>query len=87
MRYNRVGCLNCCGDCHAVVVVINASRRAMAAVATRDAIGAAVAAVSRLLSRSAAAQLKFITPRATHGLQTTNKCLRACQTARMLATA
>ena len=31
---NRVGCLNCCGDCQAVVVVINASRRAMAAVAT-----------------------------------------------------
>ena len=34
MRYRRVGCLNCCGDCQAVVVVIIASRRAMAAVAT-----------------------------------------------------
>ena len=46
MRYRRVGRLSCCCVCQAVVVVINASRRAMTAYGfprRRDAIGVAIA--------------------------------------------
>ena len=80
MRYRRVGCLNCCGDCHAVVVVINASRRAMAAymdfTTPRCDRRRYSCEAARLLSRSAAAQLKCIAPRAMYSCQATNRTLR-----------
>jgi len=72
MRYRRVGCLNCCGDCHAVVVVINASRRAMAYGFHDAAMRSASLAAVKLGLQAAAVALLPYSSNVTHQAQSTS---------------
>ena len=74
MRYSRVGRRSWCCVCQAVVVVISASRRAIAAYGfprRRDAIGVALAAVKSGLQAAAVALLPY-SSNVTHQAQSTS---------------